>query len=143
MSFEFPNETVFIQFLIFLATLFVLNRFVFIPFLAIIEERRKKTTMALREAEHLAKKTEELVSEWERKVGIYKDHIRQTREHLRQESLKRQAEEIEKTRTALLISLKGAREKIQQESTKSEIALQGELDTMVSEIFQKLVKSEG
>ncbi|MEK7790936.1 MAG: ATP synthase F0 subunit B [Deltaproteobacteria bacterium] len=143
MSFEFPNETVFIQFLIFLATLFVLNRFVFIPFLAIIEERRKKTTKALQEAEYLTKKTGELNAEWGRKIGIYKDHIRQTKEHLRQEFLRRQQEEIEKKKEALLISLKGAREKIQQESTKSETALQGELDTMVSEIFQKLVKPEG
>lgn len=140
MSFEFPNETVFIQFLIFLATLLVLNRFVFVPFLAIIEERRKKTTMALREAQHLTKKMEELNAEWQRKMGIYKDHIRQTREHLRQEFLRRQQEEIEKKKESLLISLRGAREKIQQESTKSEMALQGDLDTMVSDIFQKLVK---
>lgn len=140
MSFEFPNETVFIQFLIFLATLFVLNRFVFIPFLAIIEERRKKTTMALREAEYLTKKTGELSAEWGRKMGIYKDHIRQTREHLRQEFLRRRHEEIERKKESLLISLRGAREKIQQESTKSEMALQGDLDTVVSDIFQKLVK---
>lgn len=140
MSFEFPNETVFIQFLIFLATLVVLNRLVFIPFLAIIEERRKKTTKALLEAEHLTKKTGELNAEWQRKMGIYKDHIRQTREHLRQEFLRRQHDDIEKKKESLLISLKGAREKIQQESTKSEIALQGDIDTMVSEVFQKLVK---
>ena len=142
MSFEFPNETVFIQFLIFLATLFVLRYFVFTPFLAIIEERRKKTTKALQEAEHLSKKTDELNAEWGRKMGIYKDHIRQTREHLRQEFLQRQHEEIEKKKEALLISLRGAREKIQQESTKSELALKEELDTMVSEIFHKLVKPE-
>jgi F0F1-type ATP synthase membrane subunit b/b' len=108
--------------------------------LAIIEERRKKTTKALQEAEHLSKKTDELNAEWGRKMGIYKDHIRQTREHLRQEFLQRQREEIEKKKEALLISLRGAREKIQQESTKSELALQEELDTMVSEIFQKLAK---
>lgn len=142
MSFEFPNGTVFIQFLIFLATLFVLNRFVFIPYLAIIEERRKKTTKALQEAGHLTRKTEELISEWERKIGIYKDHIRQTKEHLRQESLKQQTEEIEKTKTALLISLKESREKIHQESVRSEAILSGDVDTMVSDIFQKLVKQE-
>lgn len=139
MSFEFPNQTVFIQFFIFLATLFVLNRFVFIPLLAIIEERRKKTTRAFKEAESLVKKTEELNAEWGRKVGIYKDHIRQTKERLRQELLRRDSEELGKTKEALLISFKGAQEKIQQESKRSETTLQAELKGMVSDIFHKLV----
>lgn len=139
MSFEFPNQTIFVQFLIFLATLFVLNRFIFIPLLAIIEERRKKTTRAFKEAESLVKKTEELNNEWGRKVGIYKDHIRQTKERLRQELLRRDSEELGKTKAVLLISFKEAQEKIQQESKRSETTLQAELKGMVSDIFHKLI----
>lgn len=142
MSFEFPNQTVFIQFLIFLATLFVLNRFVFVPFLAVIEARRKKTTKALQESENLHKKTEALTAEWERKIGLYKDHIRQTRDHLRQELLRQQSEEVGKTKELLLVSLKGTRSKIAQESLKSEKALQTEVDGMVSDIFHKFLKRE-
>lgn len=142
MSFEFPNQTLFVQFLIFLATLFVLNRFVFIPLLAIIEERRKKTTKALKEAEELIKKTEELNVEWGRKIGIYKDHIRQTKERLRQEVLRRDSLEIGKTKEMFLISFKEAKEKIQQELMKSEVAIQSELKEMTADLFYKFLKRE-
>jgi len=81
----FPNETFFVQWVIFLIAFFVLRSLVFRPTLRLFEERKRQTEGERVRAEQLVEKTARLIEQVETKLGQARDKGLQQKETLLKE----------------------------------------------------------
>lgn len=137
MTLELPNYTIFIQFLLFMGSLFVLTRFVFNPVMAVIEERRKKTTQALEQAQSLTKEATVSLDAYREKMGAHKETLKSTREGVRKELSGRETEKIAELRGAFLETMKETRKSVFEQLKKAEVQLTQDIETLSAEIYTK------
>lgn len=142
MTLGIPNYTIFIQFFFFLGTLFVLHRFVFIPVLRVIEERRKKTIETFEEAQALSQDGAKKLLDYQEKMGSYKDTLREMKEGVKEELMNQESEQIAKTREDFLSLMQETKRKIATQLTQAQTKLSADINEVSLEIFKKLVSRD-
>ena len=95
-----------------MGTLLVLNHFVFSPLLAVVEERRRKTSGAHAEAIRFSKKTAEILSSYQDKIRTYRDELRGMRELVKQELARNESEHIGKLREGFIETMRETKKSI-------------------------------
>ncbi len=112
------DYTLFIQIGLFLFLWFFLSRFVFPPFLRLLEEREHKTEGVKNEAQLLAEEAERIRAAYEKKITRATEEGNAIKEGIRQEALQAREKLLTQVREETTHFLQTARDEIQQEMQK-------------------------
>lgn len=137
MSLELPNFTLAIQFMLFFGAFLVLNQFIFVPLLKVIEERRKKTIETFKNSEDLSQKAIALSQEYEGKLKDYRGDLKQKVESARQDLLKKQAQILDEKKAELSQGIKRHRAIVQQQIAVAEKELVKDIEEISLDIARK------
>lgn len=142
MSLGLPDFTIIIQFFLFFGTLMVLNFWVFTPLLKVIEERRHKTVVTLKEADKLTKQAGQVLHEYETKLKAHRVILHERVEKTHSELNREFALEAGKTKDVLQKNLKEHQKTLADEALKTKKELDLELKAVSFNIVQKLLGEE-
>ena len=134
------DETLVIQLVIFLVGLFLLNRLVFRPLLGVWDRREELTTGMLREAEEMTRKAESAIAEYNEKLAGAKAQATETRNELRQRGQSESSKMLLSAREAAQAELEDTRGILESEVAKIKTDLQGEIESLASEISNRVLR---
>ena len=112
------DYTLFIQIGLFLFLWFFLSRFVFPPFLRLLEEREHKTEGVKSEAKSAAEEAERLRVAYEKEITRATEEGNAIKEEIRQEALQAREKLLNQVREETTHFLQTVRNEIQQEMQK-------------------------
>lgn len=137
-----PNETVLIQWVIFMVAFLVLNFGVFQPVLRILNERRALTLGARDQAKSLDHHIQELTVQCEKKVEEARAVGNSQRMEIRRAGEKAAEELLKKTRAEVDQKLDEIRHKIDRESKGAAMQLRQYAQTISHEAASKILGRE-
>jgi F-type H+-transporting ATPase subunit b len=131
--------TVLIQIVAFLALWFLLAKFLFKPFIALLEEREKRTEGLTAAAAALTVEVEKLRAEYESAIAKANEEGAAVKETILQEARRTRERLLTESRTQAAERLTAVREEIKKEiSTGRELALQ-EAATIARQMAEKVL----
>ncbi len=139
MNLGLPDFTIFIQFFLFLGTFLVLNFWVFGPLLKVVEDRRNKTIVTLKEADKLTKHAGQVLHDYETKLRSHKVFLHEKLEKVHSEVNKTVAQEVLRTKEALQKNLKEQQKALSTKAVQSRTELEKEFHLVAHEIVQKML----
>ena len=80
------DKSVIIQFVIFIASIFILNSLFFKPLLGISDRRENLTKGTVKEANELSEKVQQIIGDYEAKIGDARSEASEKRAELRREA---------------------------------------------------------
>ena len=134
-----PNQTVAIQWLLFMVAVFTLHFGIFRPVLRILEERKSRTEGLKQNAAVLEKKSEELAAQLEKKLEEGRSRGLRKKEEHRSFALRVSEDLLKKTKAELDQSIERARKEIEVSSQAARSALQKEVEILGREITSKIL----
>jgi len=136
------NKTVFIQIVIFIAAIFILNALVFKPFLELIDRRDRLTKGAIKEAKELEEKVKEIILEYEAKLNEARAQAQEERSKIVREGEAAAGGIIAKTREETALILDEAKKKLESDTEAIKDKLKGDVQMLSREIASKVLGRE-
>ncbi len=136
------NKTVFIQIVIFIAAIFILNTLVFKPFIELIDRRDKLTKGAIKEAKELEEKVKEIILEYEARLHEARAQAIEERNKIVREGESASLAMITKTREETAALLEDAKKKLEAETEVIKEKLKGDVHLLSREIAAKVLGRE-
>ncbi len=136
------NKTVFIEIVIFIAAIFVLNALVFKPFLELIDRRDKLTKGAIKEAKELEEKVKGIILEYEVKLNEARAQAQEERNKIVREGEAAANGIIAKTREETASLLDEAKKKLESDTEAVKEKLKGDVQMLTREIASKVLGRE-
>lgn len=136
------NKTVFIQILIFIAAIFILNALVFKPFIRLIDRRDKLTRGAIEEAGELEKKVKEIIEEYGVKLSEARALAQEERTQIIREAEKASEGIISKARQEASGVIEEAKTKLEADTGKIKEKLKGDVELLAKDIASKILGKE-
>jgi len=136
-------STVIFQIINFLILAFLLFKFLFRPVMRILDERAKRVTRALDEAEKREKKAEAIQAEYLGKMEEAKREVEARREAAREEMKRARREVIEQARTEVQALRAKAEEEIEKERMEAIRRHREELATLVTSMSARMLTEVG
>ncbi|HVY55186.1 MAG TPA: ATP synthase F0 subunit B [Thermodesulfobacteriota bacterium] len=136
------NKTVFIQIVIFIAAIFILNTLVFKPFMELIDRRDKLTKGSIKEARELEEKVKQIILEYETKLNEARAQAQEERSKIVREAEAAASGIVAKTREETGALLEEAKKKIESEAEVVKEKLKGDVQLLSKEIASKILGRE-
>ena len=136
------NKTVFIQIVIFIAAIYILNTLVFKPFIELIDRRDKLTKGAIKEAKELEEKVKEIILEYEAKLNEARTEAQEERNKIVREAESAAAAIISQTRGETAGLLDEAKKKLESETEMIKEKLKGDIQMLSKEVASKVLGRE-
>lgn len=136
------NKTVFIQIILFLAAIFILNSLVFKPFIQLIDRRHKLTRGAIEEAEELERKVKEIIEEYDQKLSEARTVAQEERNKILREAESVSSGIITKAREDANVVLEEAKVRLEAEAKEMKEKLKGDVDLLAKDIASKILGKE-
>jgi F-type H+-transporting ATPase subunit b len=136
------NYTVFIQIVIFLIAIFILNKLVFKPFLNLVDRRDMLTRGAIEEAHELEEKVKAIIEEYDLKLDEARVLAAQERSKLVLEGQKVAGEIIGKAREEAGVFLEEAKVKLEADTKEIKEKIKGDIDELAIDIASKVLGKE-
>lgn len=136
------DHTLFIQFLMFGATFFILTFGLFVPYTKALEERTQKTKGGEEMAGTLAKETEELKSQFETSARKVNSEIKGIFDQFRTEASKENEKIISSARADSTRLIDQAKTKIEQEVTQAKTKLKEDIPGLAQLMVSKLLSKK-
>lgn len=136
------NYTVFIQIVIFLIAIFILNKLVFKPFLNLVDRRDMLTRGAIEEAHELEDKVKAIIEEYDLKLNEARDIAIEERNKLILEGQTVAGEVIGKAREETGVLLEEAKTKLEAETKEIKEKIKGDIDELATDIASKVLGKE-
>ncbi|MEW6144718.1 MAG: ATP synthase F0 subunit B [Thermodesulfobacteriota bacterium] len=136
------NKTVFIQIVIFIAAILILNALVFKPFLELIDRRDRLTKGAIKEARELEEKVKEIILEYEAKLNEARAQAQEERNKIVREGEAAANGVIAKTREETASLLDEAKKKLESDTEAIKDKLKGDVQVLSREIASKVLGRE-
>ena len=133
------DQTLLIQFVLFVTFMLVLNRVLFRPFLKFLEERHTRIYGTQEEAERLKGKTEGMISRYEEELKEGRLRALEEKLKIREEAKRRAREMIEEVQGKIQKEIAAAREQIKKETEKALEELKGRSEEMAREVAEKIL----
>ena len=133
------NYTVFIQIVIFLIAIFILNKLVFKPFLNLVDRRDKLTRGAIEEAHELEGKVKLIIEEYDVKIREAREIAAQERNKLIAEGQAVSNEILGKAREETTTLLNEAKMKLEADTKEMKDKLKGDIDGLAVDIASKVL----
>ena len=134
-----PNNTFFVQLVIFLFTFISLNYLVFQPVLRIIDRRRQLTQGSEKEAAQLNSKTEEMVEAYSQKMQTARSQGISLKDKFRKEGETQAGDILKKARQELEASLESTRQELSSQSKEAQLVLRKYSRDLSEEMAEKLL----
>jgi len=136
------NYTVFIQIIIFLIAIFILNKLVFKPFLNLVDRRDMLTRGAIEEAHELEDKVKAIIEEYDLKLNEARDLAIEERNKLIIEGQTVATEVIGRAREETGVLLEEAKTKLEAETKEIKEKIKGDIDELATDIASKVLGKE-
>lgn len=136
------NYTVFIQIIIFLAAIFILNKLVFKPFLNLVDRRDKLTRGAIEEAHELEDKVKAIIEEYDAKLNEARDLAIEERNKLILEGQNVAGEILTKAREETGSLLDEAKAKLEADTKEIKDNIKGDIDGLAGDVASKVLGKE-
>ena len=133
------DQTLLIQFVLFVTFMLVLNRVLFRPFLKFFEERHTRIYGTQEEAERLKGKTEGMISRYEEELKEGRLRALEEKLKIREEAKQKAREIIEEVQGKIQKEIPVAREQIRKETEKALEELKGRSEEMAREVAEKIL----
>lgn len=133
------DYTIIIQAINFLVLLWLLNRFVYKPILNILEERSRKTTGTLKDAEKLEADASQMLEKYEKGVREARLNAQQEQGRLRLEGVEKERDILDEARKNALESINNFRKNIANDSKEALDSLKRESQQLSSEIVKRIL----
>jgi F-type H+-transporting ATPase subunit b len=136
------DKTVFIQIVIFIAAIYILNALVFKPFIGLIDRRDKLTKGAIKEARELEEKVKGIILEYEAKLNEARAQAQEERTKIVREGESAAAAIISETREETAGLLDEAKKKLEDETEVIKEKLKGDVQLLSKEVASKVLGRE-
>ncbi|MEQ9619462.1 MAG: ATP synthase F0 subunit B [Deltaproteobacteria bacterium] len=136
------NKTVFIQIVIFLAAIFVLNALVFKPFIKLIDRREKLTRGAIEEARELEEKVKEIIEEYDAKLSEARARAQEERTKILREAETAAEGIISEARQEASGVIEEAKSKLEADTGRIKEKLKGDVELLARDIASKILGKE-
>lgn len=133
------DYTFVVQAVLFLALLFLLRRLLFTPFIALLEEREKKTEGTKGEATALMAEGERLRAEYESAVAQARDQGAALKEGILQEARSGRERIVTQAREQAAGKLAAVREEVRQEMGKARQFTAREAEAIARQMAEKIL----
>lgn len=136
------NYTVFIQIIIFLIAIYILNKFVFKPFINLVDRRDKLTRGAIEEAHELEEKVKAIIEEYDVKLNEARAVAVEERNKLIQEGQNVSQEIIGEARNETGALLDEAKIKLEADTKEIKEKIKNDIDGLAGDIASKILGKE-
>ncbi len=136
------NYTVFIQIIIFLIAIYILNKLVFKPFLGLVDRRDKLTRGAIEEAHELEEKVKSIIEEYDEKLNEARALAIEERNKLIQEGQNVAQEIIGAARNETSSLLDEAKLKLEADTKEIKDNIKNDIDGLAGDIATKILGKE-
>ncbi len=133
------DQTLIIQFVLFVTFMLLLNQVLFKPFIRLLEERQRRIFGTKEEAEHLRTEAERLMEAYEGELRKRREEAFRAKGSLRDEAKKEANSLIEKVQEEAQRELAKAKERIGREAEEALRELKGRADILAKEMAQKVL----
>jgi F-type H+-transporting ATPase subunit b len=136
------DGTIFVQFGIFIVLLFILTKFVFRPYLAMLKERDENIDGARAQAAEMNEQTTADVNSYEDKIMAARKEAASVRAVFREEGENEASDVLGKARAESDAKVESSRQRIRKSADAARLALRTRADRIAKEITTKLLGRE-
>ena len=133
------DYTVVYQIIFFLILWGILNKILFRPYLALLDERERKTTGTLRETANLEREGELLKAQYEEKIAQAKDAGYATRETIIKEARQQSEKLLARAREEAMGVLERSRQEVQTQVEKERQLARAEAANIARDMVSKIL----
>ena len=126
----------------FVCSIFFLNKTLFKPLLELDDKREKLTSGASSEAKELKLKAEQTIKEYTDRINEARIHTQEERNLIRKADQSSASEMIEKVRSEMNSLLQDAKSKIEDEAVSIREKIKPEIEIIAKDVASKLIKKE-
>lgn len=133
------DATVFVQFVCFILTFFVLRSLLFKPMVEVLKARERATEGDVKEAKARQREAENKMRKYERELDRIREKASAERETIRESGRAREREILEKARQEANAIVADGRKTIEQQSKEVRAQLDHEIQTLSKEIVATIL----
>ncbi len=133
------DYTLFVQAIVFIIFVFLINQFLFRPVIKALERRREATTGAQEKALDLQVKAEREAALLEEKLVQARQGAAMERDRIRKAMIEEQRAAIERAKRAIDTDIPAMREKVMGEAERVEENLKEELESFAKQIAERVL----
>lgn len=134
--------TVFVQFALFLITMYVSNKLLFQPYLQLRERRKAGIEGARAEAERMTGEADKKLAEYEKSLAVARDRAGEEGRKIRQEAAAHEKEVTEAARKSSQEALGAAQTRVRSETEAARAQLLPQAEALARAISSKLLGRE-
>ncbi|MCL4244053.1 MAG: ATP synthase F0 subunit B [Candidatus Dadabacteria bacterium] len=136
------NYTVFIEVVIFVAAIIILNALVFQPFLKLMDRRDRLTKGTMEEAKDLEARVKSIIEEYEARLADARAHAQEERTRIVREAQDAATGIVSKAREETSSLIEDAKKKLEAESEAIKQKLSGDVELLAKDISSKILGRE-
>jgi F-type H+-transporting ATPase subunit b len=136
------DGTAFIQFGLFLVLLFITNKLMFQPYLALRERRKAGIEGARAEAERMSAEADAKLADYEKQLAVARNRANEEARKVRAEAVGHEREVTDKARATAQASIDDAQAKMRSETDAARAQLMPQADAIAKQIAKKLLGRE-
>ncbi len=134
--------TAVVQFALFLVLMFIANKLLFQPYLALRERRKAGIEGARAEAERMTAQADAKVAEYEKQLAVARDRANEEGRKIRTEAVAHEREVTDKARATAQAAIDDASAKMRAETDAARATLLPQADAIAKQIAAKLLGRE-
>jgi F-type H+-transporting ATPase subunit b len=136
------DGTAFVQFALFLVLMFVANKLMFQPYLALRERRKAGIDGARAEAERMTAQADAKLADYEKQLAIARERANEEGRKVRGEAATHEKEVTDKARASAQTAIDEASTKMRSETEAARALLMPQADAIAKQIASKLLGRE-
>ncbi len=136
------NNTVLLQFPIFLIALYILNKLIFQPLLTIWDRRESLTQGTVDEAKKLTEEADTIITQYETKLDEAREHANDARAELRREGQLEAEKMISSVRQDAQKQIEDHRDKLESEIKDVKSKIEPQIELLAKDISNRIVGGE-
>ena len=136
------DGTAFVQFALFLVLMFVANKLMFQPYLALRERRKAGIDGARAEAERMTAQADAKLADYEKQLAIARERANEEGRKVRGEAATHEKEVTDKARASAQTAIDDASTKMRTETAAARAQLLPQADAIAKQIASKLLGRE-
>ena len=136
------DGTAVVQFALFLVTLFVTNKLLFQPYLALRERRKAGIDGARAEAERMTAQADAKLADYEKQLGVARNRANEEARKIRGEAVAHEREVTDGARATAQKAIDEASAKMRAETDAARATLMPQASTIAKQIASKLLGRE-
>jgi len=134
--------TAVVQFALFLILMFVANKLLFQPYLALRERRKAGIDGARAEAERMTAQADAKLADYEKQLAVARDRANEEARKIRNEAVSHERETTDKARSTAQAAIDEAQGKMRAETDAARATLLPQADAIAKQIASKLLGRE-